>query len=787
MNPENTAGTLQTLPVLPLKNTVLFPYLFVPLSAGRPASVAAVEAALASEDKAVVLLTQRNASVEQPGENELYSIGTRGVIKKVNRSEGGLGLLVQGLDRVAVVRMEQTEPYLKAKVRELPLPDDGGLEVEALHRAVLELAAKAVEMTRPDSTAELTQLAAQAQDPLRLAYLIGSMMGLDVEKEQALLEATTRLDALRLLFAALSHEVQVLELRHKIAKDANTEMNQQQREYMLRQQMQAIQKELGEDTPEKSEVAELRKRFDEAKLPDEVRKEAERELKRLERLPSAAPDFQVTRTYLELLLELPWEKQAEQPIDLVLARQVLDEDHYGLDDIKERILEHLAVLKLNPGAAAPILCLVGPPGVGKTSLGKSIARALGRKFERLSLGGLHDEAELRGHRRTYIGAMPGRILQALRRAGANNPVLMLDEVDKLGQDFRGDPAFALLEILDPAQNSTFRDNYLDLPFDLSRVFFITTANTLDSIPRPLLDRMEILRLAGYSEEEKLQIARRYLLPRRLSEAGLTAEQMQIPDQTLRLVISRYTREAGVRGLERSIGKLARKVARRFAEGRTEPVTIGAEDVTEMLGPERFHLEQARQHVQPGVATGLAWTEAGGEVLYVEASVVPEAHGVRLTGQLGKVMRESARAAQTYVRAHAHDLGLDPGVFRTSGVHVHVPAGAVPKDGPSAGVAMVTALASGYAGIAARCDTAMTGEITLSGLVLPVGGIKEKMLAARRAGIRRVILPKENAQDLRELPEEVRKQMEFLLVERIEEALAASLPDLARRFPGRSAA
>jgi ATP-dependent Lon protease len=787
MNSETTTGTLQSLPVLPLKNTVLFPYLFVPLSAGRAGSVAAVEAALASEDKAVVLLTQRDAAVDQPGESDLHTIGTRGVIKKVNRSEGGLGLLVQGLDRVAVVRMEQSEPYLKAKVRDLPLPDDGGLEVEALHRAVLELAAKAVEMTRPDSTGELTQLAAQAQDPLRLAYLIGSMMGLDVQKEQALLEAPTRLDALRLLFAALSHEVQVLELRHKIAKDANTEMSQQQREYMLRQQMQAIQKELGEDNPEKSEVAELRNRFNEAKLPDEVRKEAERELKRLERLPSAAPDFQVTRTYLELLLELPWEKQAEGPIDLGVARQVLDEDHYGLEDIKERILEHLAVLKLNPRSAAPILCLVGPPGVGKTSLGKSIARSLGRKFERLSLGGLHDEAELRGHRRTYIGAMPGRILQALRRAAVNNPVLMLDEVDKLGQDFRGNPAFALLEILDPAQNSTFRDNYLDLPFDLSGVFFITTANTLESIPRPLLDRMEILRLAGYSEEEKLQIARRYLVPRRLGEAGLTAEQMVLPEATVRRVVSRYTREAGVRSLERCIGKLTRKVARRFAEGHSEPVTINPEDLAELLGPERFHQEQARQHMQPGVATGLAWTEAGGEVLYVEASVVPQTHGIRLTGQLGKVMRESARAAQTYVRAHALELGLDPAVFVTSGVHVHVPAGAVPKDGPSAGVAMVTALASGYAGVAARSDTAMTGEITLSGLVLPVGGIKEKMLAARRAGIRRVILPKDNENDLRELPEEVRQQMEFVLVERIEEALAASLPDLARRFPVKSAA
>jgi ATP-dependent Lon protease len=787
MDTAINTDVLHTLPVLPLKNSVLFPNMFIPLSAGRASSVAAVEAALNSEDKALVLLTQRDAAVDQPGSDDLYTVGTRGVIKKVNRSADGLHLLVQGLQRVAVVRVEQTEPYLRIKVRDLPLAEGGGVEVEALHRAIVEQAARAIELTRPQSGFDMAQLTAQAPDPVHLAYLVGSMLGLDVEKEQSLLEAPTPLEALRLLYSALSHELQVLELRHKIANEASTELNQQQREYMLRQQMQAIQKELGEDNPEKSEVAELRQRLKEADLPEEVRKESERDLRRLEKMPAAAPDFQVTRTYLEFLLELPWRKQAEQTIDLVHARTVLDEDHYGLEDIKQRILEHLAVLKLNPKAAAPILCLVGPPGVGKTSLGQSIARALGRKFERLSLGGLHDEAELRGHRRTYIGAMPGRILQGLRRAGVNNPVLMLDEIDKLGRDFRGDPAAALMEILDPAQNTSFRDNYLDQPFDLSRVFFITTANTLDSIPGPLLDRMEILRLAGYSEEEKMQIAVRYLLPRRLSEAGLTAEQLQVPEATLRWIISRYTREAGVRGLERSIGRLARKVARRFAEGQTQTVTVGPEDLSELLGPEKFRLEQARKHLQRGVSTGLAWTEVGGEVLYVEAVLVPDARGIRLTGQLGSVMRESARAAQTYVRAHAREFGLDPSLFRTSGIHVHVPAGAVPKDGPSAGVAMATALASAYAGFAPRSDTAMTGEITLSGLVLPVGGIKEKMLAARRAGIRRVILPKDNEKDLRELPAEVRQEMEFLTVEHIEEALAAAIPELAPRFPVKVAA
>jgi ATP-dependent Lon protease len=772
---------LQTLPVLPLKNTVVFPSMFIPLSAGRPASIAAVEAALATEEKAVVLVAQRNADVDQPGEGDLHSIGTRAVIKKMVRGQNGMEVLVQGVDRAALVKVEQTEPYLRARVRVLPLPEDQGTEVEALFRATLELVGRILELAQAQQNVNIAQLAAHSKDPLLVAYLIASMLSLDVAKEQAILEAPTRLEALRLLYASLSHEVQVLELRQKITSQAQSEMSQQQREYMLRQQLQAIQEELGEKNPEKSEVDAVRQRLAEADLPDEVRKEAERELSRLERLPAAAPDFQVTRAYLDLILELPWRKSTPDVIDLPRAAQVLDEDHYDLKDVKERILEHLAVLKLNPGAKAPILCFVGPPGVGKTSLGQSIARALGRKFERLSLGGMHDEAELRGHRRTYIGAMPGRIIQALRRAGVNNPVMMLDEVDKLGHDFRGDPAAALLEILDPAQNNTFRDNYLDLPFDLSHVLFITTANTLDTVPGPLRDRMEVLRLSGYSEEEKAEIARRYLLPRQLKEAGLTAEQLHVPDETLRRIISRYTREAGVRELERRLARLARRVARRFAEGQTQAVTSGPEDLTELLGPERFRPEQARKRLLPGVATGLAWTEAGGEVLYVEATLLPDGKGLRLTGQLGEVMRESARAALTYVWAHADQFGIDPALFRTNGVHIHVPAGAVPKDGPSAGVAMATALASAYAGVKPRDDTAMTGEITLSGLVLPVGGIKEKVLAARRSGIRRVILPRDNERDLRELPEEVRRQMEFILAERIEEALAAALPALAERL------
>jgi ATP-dependent Lon protease len=726
-------------------------------------------------------VAQRDTDAEQLKQEDLYPVGTRAVIKKMARSDGSVELLVQGSERLAILKLEQTEPYLKARLQPLPFPTDQSTEAEALYRAVVELAGRVLELAQPQNQLNIAQLAAQAQDPLRFCYLIGSMLGLDVVKEQALLEAPARVEALRLLHGYLSHEVQVLELRHRIANEAQTEMNKEQREYMLRQQLRAIQEELGEKTPEKAEVDLLRQRLAEADLPDEVRKEAERELTRLERLPPIAPDHQVARTYLELILELPWRKGTTEVIDLAKARQVLDEDHYGLEEIKKRILEHLAVLKLNPKAHAPILCFVGPPGVGKTSLGQSIARALGRTFERLSLGGMHDEAELRGHRRTYIGSMPGRIIQAIRRAGVNNPMLMLDEVDKLGRDFRGDPASALLEILDPAQNFSFRDNYLDLPFDLSKVFFITTANTLDTIPRPLLDRMEVLQLSGYSEEEKLAIAKRYLFPRQLAQAGLTAEQLVIPDEALKRIIGRYTREAGVRQLERALGRVARKIALRVAEGQNPTGPIQVTDLADLLGPERFMPERARKELPPGVATGLAWTEAGGEVLYVESTLLPAGRGLRLTGQLGEVMRESAHAAQSYIWAHADALGIDADRFRKAGVHIHVPAGAVPKDGPSAGVAMVTALASVYTQIPARHDTAMTGEITLTGLVLPIGGVKEKVLAARWAGIHRVILPRDNEKDLRDLPANVREELEFVFADRVEDVLSAAIPALAERL------
>ncbi len=771
-----------TLPVLPLKSAVLFPYLMMPLSAGRARSIAAVEAALASESKEIALFTQRDGDVDSPDQEDLYAIGTKAVIRKTNRAgEDHIEMMVLGMERIALLKLDDTEPFLTARVSPLPLPEDKSAEVEALQSALVELAGTALTLAQPNAPQELRGLLAANEDPLRLVFVLASMFSLDSDKAQSLLEAPTRLEALRLMHSYLSHEIQVLELKNKINTEARSEMTKEQKDYLLRQQMRAIQQELGDKGGEQAEAAQLRERLEKANLPEDILKEAIRELDRLEKLPPGAPDYNVIRTYLDYVLELPWNKSTEEQLDIARARQVLDEDHFGLKDVKERILEQLGVLKLNPHAKAPILCFVGAPGVGKTSLGQSIARALNRKFERMSLGGLHDEAELRGHRRTYIGALPGRVIQAMRRAGANNPVLMLDEVDKLGRDFRGDPASALLEILDPEQNKTFRDNYLDLPFDLSKVLFVTTANALDTIPQPLLDRMEVLRLSGYSEEEKLEISKRYLLPKQLRETGLTVEQCTIPDETLKKIISCYTREAGLRRLERAIGRVARKVALRFAEGTTEPVVVKPEDLADMLGPEPFTQEQARRELPPGVATGLAWTEAGGDVLYIEATLLPDGKGLTLTGQLGEVMQESAKAAQSYIWSHADTFDIDARLFKDAGVHVHVPAGAIPKDGPSAGVTMATALTTLYTKLAARSDVAMTGEITLTGLVLPIGGVKEKVLAARRAGIHTVIMPKGNQKDLRDLPEEVRKEMEFIFAERVEDVLRAAVPGIGERM------
>jgi ATP-dependent Lon protease len=773
---------LSTLPILPVKRTVLFPGVMMPLTIGRERSIAAVNGAMKTEEKMIVVVAQRDPQTEEPGLSDLYSIGTKAMIKQLGQStEGTTHALVQGLDRVVVLKEEQSTPYSTVRVRTLERPSDSGPEVQALHRAIQELLSDLPRLIQAPGVQEVSAVLSNEDDSLSLAYRIASLVNLNVVEEQRLLECTSTLDLLRSLYAALSKELQILQLRDKIAKDAQTKIGKSQREYILREQLKAIQEELGEGEDDENEVTRLKRQIAEADLPEHIRKEVEREVTRLGKVPPTSPDHQVLRTYLELVLELPWRKASEEHLDLSTVRQVLEEDHYGIKEVKGRIVEHLAVLKLNPTAKAPILCLVGPPGVGKTSLGQSIARAMGRTFERFSLGGVHDEAELRGHRRTYVGSLPGRIIQAIRQAGVNNPVLMLDEVDKMGRDFRGDPAAALLEILDPAQNHTFRDHYLDLPFDLSKVFFITTANTLDTISQPLLDRMEIIRLQGYSEREKAEIARRYLWPRRLKEAGIMDSEVVLTDEVLNLVISRYTREAGVRQLEQMLGRLTRKVALTFADlpedQARQPVTMQTDMLAEWLGSERFMPEEARKNLPPGVATGLAWTPTGGDVLYIETTLLPGSHDLTLTGQLGDVMQESARAARSYLWSHAESMGLDISRFKRNGVHIHVPSGAIPKDGPSAGITMATALASVYEGKAVRSDTAMTGEISLCGLVLPVGGIKEKVLAAHRAGITRIILPKANEKDLKDVPQEVRDELTFILAERIEDVLPAAFnPD-----------
>jgi ATP-dependent Lon protease len=773
-----TEKKILELPILPLRNTVIFPSGITPLTVGRPLSLAAAEAALSTEEKLLGVVAQREDNEAEPTPENLYKTGTVVVINRMMRSPGAeevLHLIVQGQERFRLIEFTGQTPHLKARVEVQPEPErEKTPEVEALQRNIQVLVQKALSLL-PNVPPEIRNIIVQADDAVRLAYFLGSVLDLTVTQEQALLEADTESEVLNLMHTYLAREVEVLEIRSKIANQAQEELGKAQRDYILREQMKQIQKELGESEPEQAEALLLRERIEKADLPDEVRAEADRELKRLERLPTAAPDYHVIRTYLDWILDLPWKKSTEEALDLNNAQSVLDEDHYDLEDIKQRILEHLAVIKLNPKTKAPILCFVGPPGVGKTSLGQSIARSMGRKFERMSLGGMRDEAELRGHRRTYIGSMPGRIIQALRRAGVNNPVMMLDEVDKLGMDFRGDPASALLEVLDPAQNFSFRDHYLDLPFDLSKVFFIATANTLSPIPAALRDRMEVIRLSGYTDEEKLHIAKRYLIPRQVREAGLSAEQLQFTDAAIQGIISQYTREAGVRQLERNIGSVARKVALKVAQGKGDVFTVQAEELEEYMGHEMFFHEMARQTLPPGVATGMAVTEMGGEVLFIEATLLPGSKGLTLTGQLGEVMQESAKAALSYLWSHSDALGFEcADKFENSAVHVHVPAGATPKDGPSAGVAIISALASLCAGRPVRSDTAMTGEITLSGLVLPVGGIKGKVLAARRSGMKRVVLPKKNEPDLKDIPEEALRDLEVVLVERIDELLPQTL-------------
>jgi ATP-dependent Lon protease len=774
--PSSSPALPSELPVLPLRHTVLFPQTLQPLAVNRPVSLESVNRALTA-DRLILLVLQENDSDEPTAEN-LKRVGTVGVIRQMAKAPtGGVNVIVEGLARVRADVFTRSGNTLRAQIT--PLPDTGEktIEVEAHVRRIQELIEKALSITTGMSE-ELRDVVVHIEDPVRLAYVLATLIDMKPLDKQALLEENDVLKKLQAVATALTREVSLLELKGKIESQAQQEMTDAQRQYYLRQQMKAIQQELGEG--EGNELQELRKRVEDAHLPEPIAAIALREVERLERMPAASPEYQMLRTYIDWLLDVPWATTTEDRIDPVEARKVLDEDHYDLDKVKERIVEYLAVRKLKGDMKGPILCFVGPPGVGKTSLGQSIARAMARKFVRISLGGVRDEAEIRGHRRTYIGSIPGRIVQALKQAGAMNPVFMLDEIDKVAAGFQGDPAAALLEVLDPAQNHSFRDHYLEAPVDLSKVLFITTANQLGTIHPALLDRMEIIELSGYTEEEKLHIARKYLLPRQMGEHGLPPGSMEITDAALRLVISEYTREAGVRNLERQLGAIARKVAAKLATGSpVEPSTtvVDRDQVDDYLGPARFKKEMAFRTSRPGVATGLAWTEAGGDVLFIEASLLPGGNqNIILTGQLGNVMQESARAALSHIRANAGELGVSPDFLAKHDLHVHVPAGAIPKDGPSAGVTMATAILSAARNTPVRQDVAMTGEITLSGLVLPVGGIREKSLAARRSGIKTVILPALNEPDLAELAEEIRRDMTFVPVETLEQVIKIALSD-----------
>ena len=768
--------------VLPLRDTVTFPDMLIPLNVGQERSIELVNDVLRG-DRSIAMVASANPEAEAPGPEDLYSVGVLGVVARMIRvPDGTLRVLIQGGQRVRIENWLQTEPYLVAEVAEAPDVVDQTPELTALMRNVQQTFTDIVEQV-PYLPEELQIMVANVDDPSVLAHLIAGALRLKTAEKQALLEEVDVGKRLRRLSEILARELEVVAIGSKIQSQVQSELDKGQREYFLRQQLKAIQEELGEADEMQAEITELREQLDAIKLPDEVRKQAERELSRLERLQPAMAEYGVVRGYLEWIAALPWDKSTEDNLDLKHARKVLDEDHYDIEQVKDRILEFLAVRKLKPDARGTILCFVGPPGVGKTSLGRSIARALGRKFERLSVGGVRDEAEIRGHRRTYIGAMPGTIIRAMRDAGANNPLLMIDEIDKMGADFRGDPSSAMLEVLDPEQNHSFRDHYLDLPFDLSAVTFVTTANTLDTIPGPLRDRMEVIQLAGYTEEEKLQIAKRYLVPRQIERNGLTKSKIAFTDPALRVIISDYTREAGVRQLEREIGSVCRKVARQVAEGSVKrKVTVTEPRARELLGRQRFYSEVRRRTSRPGVATGLAWTPVGGDVLFIEATAMPGKGNLTITGQLGDVMKESAQAALSYVRSNADELlpDLDEDWFAHHDIHIHVPAGAIPKDGPSAGVAMTTALESLLSGRPVRSDVAMTGEITLTGQVLPIGGLKEKALAAQRSGIKVVIAPARNESDIDDIPEHLRKDLEFKFVDEIGEVLEVALQ--RRRAP-----
>ncbi len=776
---EGQAGALPPLPadaliIVPVRSTVLFPGLVLPITLGRPKSVAAAQQAV-RDQRQVGILMQRDAEVADPSAIDMHRMGTiANIVRYLTAPDGTNHLVCQGEQRFQIVEYLTGWPFMVARVLQIPEPGVGGSEIEARFVNLKSQAVEAVQLL-PQVPQDLLSAIQSIDAAPALADLATAYMDIKPEEKQEILETVDIVARMDKVSRLLSHRIEILRLSQEIGKQTKAAFDERQREAVLREQMAAIQKQLGEgDEGKAAEMAELDKAVSNAQMPKEIEDQARKELRRLQRMPEAAGEYGMVRTYLDWLIELPWALPEEKPIDIIEARRILDEDHYDLDKIKRRIIEYLAVRKLAPQGKAPILCFVGPPGVGKTSLGQSIARAMGRKFVRVSLGGVHDEAEIRGHRRTYIGALPGNIIQAIRKAGTRNCVMMLDEIDKLGAGIHGDPGAALLEVLDPEQNNTFRDNYLGVPYDLSRVVFITTANMLDTVPGPLRDRMEIISLAGYTAEEKLQIARRYLVKRQMEANGLKEGQVEIGDDVIRDIIQLYTREAGVRNLERQIGQALRHAAVRIAEGSSGPIRIARDDLVPILGAPRFESETAMRTSVPGVATGLAWTPVGGDILFIEATRIPGTGRLILTGQLGDVMKESAQAALSIVKNRAAALGIDAQKFEKSDIHVHVPAGATPKDGPSAGVAMFMALVSLMTDRTIRSDTAMTGEISLRGLVLPVGGIKEKVVAAHSAGIKRVMLPARNKRDYDDIPEIARKEMEFVWLERVEEAVAAAL-------------
>ncbi len=775
----------ESLPMMAVRDVVVFNYMIIPLFVGRPGSIEAVNDAM-NGDKLLMLVTQKDATKDEPEPEDIYKVGMVSMIMRTLKlPDGRLKVLVQALSKARIRNYEQTSPHYRVAIDLVPEleTEEISVEVEALMRTVREQTEKIMSL-RGILSSDLMMIINNIEEPGRLADLVGSNLRLKISESQQILETVDPVERLKLVADLLNKELEVSTVQAKIQSDAKEEMSRSQREYFLREQMQALKRELGDEDAYSQEIDELKKSLKKKKMPKYAKKEAKKQLKRLEMMHPDASEANIVRTYLDWFLDLPWKKSSKDRLDLKEAARVLDEDHYGLDKIKERILEYLAVRKLNKKTKGPIICFVGPPGVGKTSLGQAIARAMGRKFYRLSLGGMRDEAEIRGHRRTYIGALPGRILQGLKNVKTNNPVFMLDEIDKIGDDYRGDPSSALLEVLDPEQNNTFSDHYMNLPFDLSKVMFITTANRFDTIPGPLLDRMEVIQLSGYTLEEKMVIARRYLLPRQIRENGLRPSQIKLDDDTLKLIISHYTHEAGVRNLERELGKICRKIARKIAEGGKGPYTVSKNTLSKYLGPLKYLPETELDTLsQPGLVVGLAWTEVGGELLHIETTILPGKGKLILTGQLGDVMKESAQAALSYCRSRNKILGVEPEYFDSIDIHIHVPAGAIPKDGPSAGITMTTALYSAILGQPVKKGVAMTGEVTLRGRVLPIGGLKEKALAALRAGITTIIIPDENEKDLVDIPEELRKKITFMPVKHMDEVVEIAIGELnTKRTP-----